>query len=305
MATSADLSVVVIPLVGDHALSSCLDRLPLSALEAIVVLRRTMQNPSWSRRYPSVKFLVVDEPVPLRRLIGVRNATRPLIAILEDTSWPDKNWHAAVCSALSDLETAAAGGPVTIAGDLASRYQALGWSEYGPYVTRPDTNRQGDWSGQDRSLAVRRTTRLPGNNMAFRRKELLEVIQGDGLFEVPVCVRLRAKGRRIVFEQGMSVIYAVCDRHNAALGTRLNHGRIYAASHLEGRGQFARITHLAKSVLLPFVLTARTISFMSGSNRISLKPPVLFWLFLLHCAWALGEAIGAVAGAGSSLKEWR
>jgi hypothetical protein len=44
---------------------------------------------------------------------------------------------------------------------------------------------------------------------------------------------------------------------------------------------------------------------MTDSGRLMTKLPVLFWLILMQSAWALGEAIGAVAGPGKSLNEWR
>ena len=39
VASAPDLCAIVIPLIGENALANCLDRLPLSALECIVVLR--------------------------------------------------------------------------------------------------------------------------------------------------------------------------------------------------------------------------------------------------------------------------
>ena len=144
-----DFSTIVIPLVGANALANCLDRLPLSALECIVMLRETMGRPhSWQQRYPSVMFLDAShEPVPLRRQRGIAVATCDVVALLEDTSWPDPDWCAAVRSTFTDIKTAGAGGPVRIAATLTSRCQALGWSEYGAFAPhlsatqgRNDTN---------------------------------------------------------------------------------------------------------------------------------------------------------------------
>src|SRR5262249_59182529 len=63
------LSVVVVALIGREALANCLDRLPLDAIECVVVLTKEMRSSSpWERRYPSVVFVEApDEPVPLRR----------------------------------------------------------------------------------------------------------------------------------------------------------------------------------------------------------------------------------------------
>ena len=104
--SAPDLCAIVIPLIGQTALANCLDRLPLSAIECIVVLREAMGDPcDWQQRYPSVNFLQVShEPVPLRRQRGVAVASSDVVAFLEDTSWPDPDWCAAV-HLLSSIST--------------------------------------------------------------------------------------------------------------------------------------------------------------------------------------------------------
>jgi hypothetical protein len=305
VAAGRELSIVVVPLLGQDALSNCLDRLPLASVECIVVLCRRMGPVSaWQARYPSVIFLLASrEPVPLRRLCGIRAARGDVVGLIEDTSWPDADWCAAALSALAGRRTAAAGGSVRIASTLPNRYQALGSSEYGAFAADgprlPSGNR-----GRDRPAAA---SRIPGNNMAFRRLDLLEAMRGDagGLFEGPVCARLLAAGRCVVYDPRMAVTYAACDRHNAALATRLHHGRIYAAALVRGRAWPWRLGHFAKTPFLPLVLTMRAIRFSRRSSGPRAKLPVLFWLALMETAWSLGEAVGALSGAGRSLEEWR
>jgi hypothetical protein len=306
VANGPDFSAIVIPLIGQNALANCLDRLPLSALECIVVLRETMgERRSWHQRYPSVIFLdAFYEPVPLRRQRGIAVATGDVIAVLEDTSWPDPDWCAAVRSTFTDVETAAAGGPVRIAATLPSRCQALGWSEYGAFAPHHVLRQGRNASNPDAPIPA---SRVPGNNMAFRRAELIEALRGEvnGLFEGSVCATMLASGRRVVLQPRMLVTYSACDRRLAALSTRLHHGRIYAGTQIRGQTGLSRLVHVAKATLLPIVLTARTMVEMTGSGRLVTRVPVLFWLALMQSAWALGEAIGALAGAGNSLNEWR
>jgi hypothetical protein len=306
VASGPDFSTIVIPLIGANALVNCLDRLPLSALECIVVLQETMGEPRfWQQRYPSVIFLDAShEPVPLRRRRGIAVATCDVVALLEDTSWPGPDWCAAVRSAFSDVETAAAGGPVRIAATLPSRCQALGWSEYGAFAPHPILRQGQNGSNPDAPIVA---SRVPGNNMAFRRAELIEALRGEvnGLFEGSVCTRIMASGRRVVLQPRMLVTYSACNQHNAALSTRLHHGRIYAGMRNRGQTKLSRLVHVAKAVLLPIVLTARTMVAMTGSGSLMTRLPVLFWLALMQSAWALGEAIGALTGVGKSLSEWR
>jgi hypothetical protein len=300
-----NFSTIVIPLIGQNALASCLDRLPLSTLECIVVLREAMGDlRDWQQRYPSVNFLhASQEPVPLRRQRGVAVASSDVIAFLEDTSWPDPDWCAAVQSTFADLDIVAVGGPVRIAATLSSRCQALGWSEYAafsPHHLFPSM----PGSNADAPII---TSRVPGNNMAFRRAELIEVLHGEphGLVEGSVCARMLKAGRQVVLQPRMLVTYSACNRRNAALGTRVHHGRIYAGMQFQDQRQLPRILQAAKTVLLPIVLSARTIREMSGSGPARARLPVLFWVTLMQSAWAIGEAIGAVAGPGKSLNEWR
>jgi hypothetical protein len=301
-----DLSAIVIPLIGQSVLANCLDRLPLSALECIVVLREAMGEPGfWRQRYPSVIFLqAFGEPVPLRRQRGVAFAGSDVVAFLEDTSWPDPDWCNAVRSTLADVETGAVGGPVRIAATLPSRCQALGWGEYGAFAPH---RRYPQRPGSSKPNAPIIKSRVPGNNMAFRRAELIEALRGEtnGLFEGAICAKVLASGRRVVFQPQMLVTYSACDHHNVALSTRLHHGRIYAGGKVKGRNPLSRIGYVAKTALLPFVLSARGIVEMTDSGRLMTRLPVLFWLILMQSAWALGEAIGAVAGPGKSLNEWR
>lgn len=305
MAAGSPLSIVVIPLIGHDVLVNCLDRLPLSSVECIVVLRERMGAVKWwEQRYPSVNFLsAANKPVPLRRQCGLRLATGDVVGLIEDTSWPDDGWCAAALSTFADPQTAAAGGPVTIAATLPNRYRALGSSEYGAFAAERHPGSATSGSIQDRPVAV---SRVPGNNMAFRRIDLIEAIgeEGGGLFEGAVCAALLSKGCRVVYHPGMLVTYAACDRHNASLATRLHHGRIYAAQ-VRGRAWPSRLAHLAKVPFLPIVLTARAMSSSSRSASLRAKLPILFWLSLMESAWAIGEAIGVLSGAGKSINEWR
>jgi hypothetical protein len=304
--SNLDLSIVVIPLVGNSALANCLDRLPLVAVECIVVLRETMGEPRyWQQRYPSVIFLhSPEEPVPLRRQRGTAAAAGDVVGILEDTSWPDPDWCAAVRSTFIDIQIAAAGGPVQIAATLPSRCQALGWIEFGRFVPRRLIAHRRAGSTPDQPIVA---SRVPGNNMAFRRTNLIAALRGEfnGLFESSVCAKMLAAGHQVVFQPRMLVTYSACDRYNMALSTRLSHGRIYAGMQLQKQTLLKRTIHVAKATLLPIVLSVRTMVEMINSKAVIARLPVLFWVTLMHSAWAMGEAIGAVAGLGKSLNEWR
>jgi hypothetical protein len=306
VAAAPSLSIIVIPLIGQSVLANCLDRLPLDNVECIVVLREEMGTvASWERRYPSVSFLdAANAPVPVRRQFGIGVAAGDVVGLLEDTTWPDEGWCTAIRSAFADRRTTAAGGPVSIAATLPSRYRALGAIEYGAFA--PD-ELTGVTAGRLICGQPVAASRVPGNNMAFRRLDLIETMDehDGGMFEGLSCARLLAKGLQIVYHPRMLVTYSVCDRYNASLTTRLHHGRIYASGHMRGRAWPSRLTHLAKTPLLPIVLTARTIGSLHDSRSLSENMATIFWVVLMESAWALGEAVGALTGAGKSISEWR
>jgi hypothetical protein len=305
MRSAPDFCAIVIPLIGGKALANCLDRLPHSALECIVVLREAMGDPGdWRQRYPSVNFLdASDEPVPLRRQRAVAAADSDVIAFLEDTSWPEPDWSAAVRSTFADPDTVAAGGAVQIASSLSSRCQALGWAEYGAFSPHQLLARVQRSNAGTPII----TSRIPGNNMAFRRTQLIEALRGspNGLVEGSICARMLKTSRRIVLQPRMLVTYSACNGRDAALGTRLQHGRIYASIQLQRQRRWARLLQVAKAALLPVVLPVRTMFEMIGSGPIRARLPVLFWVTAMQSAWAIGEAIGAVAGPGKSFSGWR
>ncbi|MDP9096039.1 MAG: hypothetical protein M3N26_05710 [Pseudomonadota bacterium] len=304
MTDPAPLSVVVIPLVGGAALASCLARLPEHGVECIVVLRQADDPDAWSCRIPGPRFVrAAADPVPLRRQQGIQIASGPIVALLEDTTWPGDQWCDAVRSGFADDNVAAVGGPITISDDLPARFQALGWSEYGAF-TPGRFARLAVGEPRSGSYAV---TRLPGNNLAYRRTDVLDLLRNgrDGLLENLVGSALRAGGRTLACVPAMSADYAVADHHGAALRTRLNHGRLYMASVASDPSLLRRAALLAKAAVLPPVLLRRTVAAISGS-----RPPVpwlrvMLWAALIETAWAAGEALGAVAGAGDSLERWR
>jgi hypothetical protein len=90
----------------------------------------------------------------------------------------------------------------------------------------------------------------------------------------------------------MAVTFAHPFPVGARLKTRFDHGRIYGSS------QTRRASTAAKALLLPAVLTARTLR-QSGPISVS----TLGWLALQHTAWAAGEFTGALVGRGPS--QWR
>jgi hypothetical protein len=231
---------------------------------------------------------MADRPdIPAKRRSAVELATTPLVALIEDTVDPGSGWARAVGDSFGRKDVVACGGPVIVADDLPPKTRALTLSEYGRY-----NELQG--AGE--------VSALPGCNFAFRRDALLEAMRGShGLVDNAVLRRLKESGGSIVWAPGMSVTFARAFPEGARLKTRFDHGRITAS--LTASGPLDRAVTAAKAVLLPAVLTARTLRQASPGDLRSVR--TFGWLLLQHTAWAAGEFAGALMGRSKGVSQWR
>jgi hypothetical protein len=145
---------------------------------------------------------------------------------------------------------------------------------------------------------------LPGCNFAFRRDALLRAMEeSDGLVDQKV-FRALCKDGRLVWAPGMSVTYAEPNADGARLKTRFEHGRIYGSAEAQHARLPARLAKAAKAILLPPVMTLRSLRNAGPAERRSL--PTLGWLALQHTAWAAGELAGAIMGPSrKGLGQWQ
>ena len=103
----------------------------------------------------------------------------------------------------------------------------------------------------------------------------------------------------------MLVTLSACDQHGASLITRLHHGRIYAASRLKGQSLACETLAFSKATLLPIVLTGARGDRNGRVQPLKCNFSTMFWMSLMASAWALGEAVGSLRGAGHSMSAWR
>lgn len=305
MADLSKLTVIVIPLVGGRVLEACLRSLAPGRAECIVVLPATDDWPLPSGASCAAIRCIRTErsSVPLRRQIGVEAANGDIVALIEDTSVAAPGWCEAVCAAFDDPDVAGAGGPIDISRGLPGRFQALGCSEYGRFHPRRFPRLV---TAPSKSGGLKPVRRLPGNNLAYRRTPLLELLRksDQGLFETDVNEGLCAQGLDLVLQPTMSVSYAAIDLHGAKLSTRFQHGRLYAGRRAVGRSWHARAAAFAKSLLLPPVLSGRALHNALFAIRPVDLPKVVPWILAMESAWAFGEAVGCLAGEGRGMESW-
>lgn len=306
MSDSCSLSIVVVPLIGGTALHRNLQSLLPYHDDCVVVFGRNRGDAEiWQMRFPSVRFIVCEEhSVPMRRRKGIEASQGEVIALLEDNSVPDPAWYGGLCSAFQNHRVAAAGGPVRISQALKSRFQALACVEYWRFNPDDFQRLAVAPSGDNGILPV---SHLPGNNFAYRREALLQVLKETdiGIIEHKINGRLQKRGFLTVLSTGMSVTYSAEDRYNSQLHVRMQHGRLFAGQRVERFGWGTRSFWFMMSLFLPALLISRAIRGMVRMVKPSVWLKVLFWICLMEGAWAVGESIGYIAGSGRSLDVWR
>lgn len=280
------LTIVVIPLVGGAALQACLAALlDQPAREILLVAREAPDPPAHAR----LIVVPAGSNVPERRMIGLKAATAPFVAFVEDTCVPCANWSADLCASFTEADVLAAGGPVRIDASIAPRLKALAIAEYSRFAA--DKGRAFDVNA------------LAGANFAVRRETFDSAALPNGLVDNLVFDAVRQVGGRIVFQPAAEVTYAAGPPEQARLSTRFHHGRIYGGL-LAARQPLARRLLLALTALAaPAVLIARNVR--HASPQLFRSPSTFWWIVLMQCAWGCGEVMGKLTGrVGASFKGW-
>lgn len=277
------LTVIIVAVAGGEALRACRDKVRAQTTRHLVVY------PDGTIVADSEKPIGLAEHcnIPFKRKTAIALAASPLVALIEDTVIPRSGWARAVEAAFENPAVVGCGGPVSISTHLPASSSALALSEFGMFN---DRKRPGQ------------TSALPGCNFAFRREAVLNAAGSEGLVDQIIFQRLQGAGGRLEWMPDMRVDFRHADRNGARLATRFHHGRIYASFERKG-GLLDRVGIAAKAVLLPPVLTTRTLRHACLQH---LSLPTLGWLALQHAAWAAGEFSGAVFGASKKgMNQWR
>lgn len=216
------------------------------------------------------------------RARGVAAAGGRIVALVEPWTLPDRDWARSIIEEhdKSDSDTVI-GGPVLYDGPEEAGAWAEFFFEYGAFLP--------PFEGDVEELAV--------NNVSYSA-ELLQRMRPfweDGFWKHFLHRELRSRGVRFRAAARAAVRHSRPVAFSRFVRERFHHGRAYAAR----RGGPAARALLAP--LLPILLTGRL------ARRVRRKPGIkgrlrraLPGLFLAHGAWALGEAVGHVAGDGGS-----
>lgn len=269
-----DVSVVIISLIGGEALDRCKSAIG-AAGECIVSKPGT-------------------GPIPLRRMRAVRRADRKFVAFIEDTVLPCPYWLSQITAYLECDNIVGCGGPVRIASSLSARSTALALADYGQFIPRRSDNSNLDPSPEKPHFA----RALPGCNMAFRREELLNVLdEEEGFIDQKIFDLITMDGGKIALAPRMAVTYCEDHARATALTNRFEHGRIYASRRFEHSSLASRAGAALRSLLLPLVLTGRML-------RHDASPTILGWALLQNIAWSVGELVGSLSLRRHDITHW-
>ena len=291
---SAELTVVVPSVNGWNDLRGALQALSTNrddvALEMIVpercgdAVRRQIRE-----HFPSARVIPVSPQttIPEMRAIAFAAATADSIAVIEDHVIVPPGWARALLEARRRGE-AVVGGSVWNAANRRVVDWAAFLCEYShllpPLPTGPST-----W--------------LTGNNTVYARDLIVRYgAEARGRWENELHDVLRRHGITLMMRPEISVGHKKHYTIREYVEQRYLYARAYAADRVAHAGARRRLMAGGAALMLPPILLYRILKrvWISGSHRSELVRSLpLLGVFV--CAWAVGEAMGALAGDGGAL----
>lgn len=295
------LTIACISIVGGTALFNCISSVLQSGLGCMVIAEERDIIDEVTRLISDKHLELVvthGDSVPGKRAIAVRKAASAWIAMIEDTCTVNEEWRRG-CASLIDCKDAAAGsGPVLLGDSLSVRARALYCSDYGKYfpVSLQD-------SMEHDSIKMYKCNTLPGVNLLYRRETVMQYINADGLIESEVNRRMIEDGHTLYIHEDLAVTLDHADETGATLHSRFNHGRLYGGLQSRNMRPAIRMVRALTCVLLPFVLSYRSLRAYARVRNRNLVTSL--YIILFETVWSCGECTGYLSGCGHSLEDWK
>lgn len=223
------------------------------------------------------------------RAAGVRAASSPVVAFVEDHAFPAPGWAEALIEAHKGPWAAV--GPVMA---NANPRTVVSWAnlliEYAPWLE---------------PMAAGEAEHLPGHNGSYKRELLLAY--GDRLeamldAESVLHWDLREKGHRLYLEPKARTFHQNFSAPLACLPLRFHGGRLFAAARARDWPLRRRLFYAAAAPLIPLVRARRVVGELRKPGRPRhLLPRVLPALLAGLCVDGAGELAGYLAGPGGAM----
>jgi hypothetical protein len=223
-------------------------------------------------------------------VLGICNATAPVVAIVEDHAYPEPEWSKALVDAHQGPWAAV--GPAVLNGNpgiLSWTNMLLAYGVWPPTLPR----------GEMAEIAL--------HNASFKRDVLMSY--GSRLGELlsrsgGLLPQLRADGHRILFEPAARIHHVNPSTLSATLALRVKAGRLYAATRAstEQWSVAKRMLYTVASPAIPAVRLATNgkslFAGRRGARALPFVPLVLAGLVLDSA----GQAVGYAFGPGDTAK---
>ena len=224
------------------------------------------------------------------RAAGVQRATAPVVAFVEDHSFPAKGWAEALIHA--HRQPWAAVGPVMA---NANPHSLVSWAnlliEYAEWM-------------EPAPAGV--AEHLPGHNSTYKRAFLLEYGERlEAMLEAESILQwdLRAKGHQLYLEPAAKTYHQNFSAPFSWFFLRLDGGRLFAASRARTWSPLRRLLYAFSAPLIPFVRFRRIVGELRRPGRARhLMPRVLPLLFAGLVVDGTGEMIGYACGVGNAMR---
>ncbi|MHC4513511.1 MAG: glycosyltransferase family 2 protein [Planctomycetota bacterium] len=282
------------PLAVRHALESLADQVEEHPVE-VIVADGSGEPEAVTREFPWVRHLSLPPgPMPVLKGAAIQAAQGEVVAILDPLDAADPDWIRRILEALAGPESVAGiGGTVLPDGDRTGANQAAYLFEYGQFAP---PLRAGPTTGD-----------LPGNNVAYRRKALVDWC-GDlipnGFWKPFFHDRIRRRGGELHLCPGMRVHHRTRHRFWPFARRCWNYGRCFGAMRLEKTSLGRRVLFIVCGPVVPLLLCLRHVvrALQHPYNR-KLLPRAFLPLLGVCMAWGLGECLGYWLGPGSSCEK--
>jgi hypothetical protein len=296
--TDPTISVIVVTETYSECLSwtlACLAGQSIAAeLECILVTRRgseLAQATSLVREFHSLRIIEQEalDDAGRAKAMGVWAAAAPLVAFVEDHSYPDPSWAEALVSAYARGPFAAVGPVVLNANPVNGTSWGCHLVYYGMYM---------------QACSGEHVAHLPGNQSSYLRDVLLEF--GSRLpdmlqAEIALHGQLATRGMCLHQEADAKIYHLNYSGIGPAVREYFLASRVFAAERRRHWSLARRAVYTCGSPLLPFVRLKRVL----GQARQAELPPRVVagaawsaWLIL--CAGAAGEFLGYSLGPGDA-----
>ncbi|MEE4216539.1 MAG: glycosyltransferase [Xanthomonadales bacterium] len=224
------------------------------------------------------------------RAAGVRAATAPIVAFMQDHAFPIPGWAEAL---LTRYEGPWSGVSFVFENDNPDT--ATSWANF--------LMQYGAWTTPLPKGPVRHI----GGHMASYRREVL-MAYGDALprkLETSIAMHweMIGQGHRFTTAPGAVVYHQNHSRFLPSLELRFQTGRLFAANRVRSWSFLRRLAYAAATPLIPPLRLYRVLrdALRTGQTRLLPRLAVVSLVLLL---WdAAGQAVGALAGSGKAM-EW-